>query len=117
MEKPLNKYTIWLLALKLFYFHFLTVNHARHTTTMITPTTMNPTPTTTTTIPATTKTPAITNPILVTKKLNGITDDMVDVLIKAIGVIVDRAVKNQYGKKINNHFIFILQAKLQLEYH
>ena len=76
---------------------------------MITPTTMNPTPTTT--IPATTKTPAITNPILVTKKLNGITDDMVDVLIKAIGGIVNPTV-NQHGKKINKHFICILATQL-----
>ena len=82
--------------------------------------TMTPTPTTTTTTtitPAITKTPTITKPITVTKKLNGITDDMVDVLIKAIGVIVDRTVKNQHGKKINNHFIFIVLVKLQLKYH
>ena len=67
---------------------------------MITHATMTrtPTPTTTTTI-----TPTTTKPITVTKKLNGITDDMVDVLIKAIGVIVDRTVKNQHGKKIWQH--------------
>ena len=73
---------------------------------MITHATMTrtPTPTTTTTItPATTTTPTTTKPITVTKKLNGITDDMVDVLIKAIGVIVDRTVKNQHGKKIWQH--------------
>ena len=85
---------------------------------MTTHATMTPTPTATTTIStATTTIPTTTKAITVTKKLNGITDDMVDVLIKTIGVIVDRAVKNQHGKKINNHFIFIVLVKLQLEYH
>ena len=82
---------------------------------------MTPTPTTTTITPATTTTPtttpvtttpAITKPITITKKLHGVTDDMVDVLIKAIGGIVDLTVKNQHGKKINNHFICILATQL-----
>ena len=83
-------------------------------------TTMAPTPTTpaaTTITPATTPvttTPAITKPIKITKKLNGVTDEMVDVLIKAIGVIVDRTVKNQNGKKINNHLSCILATQLCL---
>ena len=76
---------------------------------MKTPATMTPTPTTTTTT-----TPKITKPITITKKLNGVNDDMVNVLIKAIGVIVDRTVKNQNGKKISNHFICILATQLYL---
>ena len=72
---------------------------------MITPATMTPTPTTTTPTA-----PKITKPIRFIK--NGINDDMVDVLIKAISVIVDRTVKNQHGKKSNNHFLCILATQL-----
>ena len=70
-------------------------------------TTMAPTPTTpaaTTITPATTPvttTPAITKPIKISKKLKGVTDDMVDVLMKAIGVSTEEGMtKTQLVKSI-----------------